>query len=106
MAGAALAARRTGLRRRHSRRRGPPGCGTAVASLVLGLLGLIVVTMSLGLLFIVLAAAVGERLGLGSLGVALELPRATCIAVAGKVLGIVGTLLAIAAIAGCAALIF
>ena len=83
----------------------PAGMGTAVVSLVLGLLGLFLVTMSLGLLFMFSVPLSVSAWGLGR-SASRSNARARRVAVAGQVLGIVGTLLAIGAIAGWAALIF
>jgi hypothetical protein len=81
------------------------GSGTAVASLVLGLLGLCVLTMTLGLLFVVSLPLSVSAWGLGRAGSRPD-SRARGVGITGQVLGIVGTLLALGAAAAWGSLIF
>ena len=80
------------------------GSGTAVASLVLGLLGLCVLTLTLGLFFIIALPLSVSAWGLGRDARRSD-TTARSLAITGEVLGIVGTLLALGAMAGCAALL-
>ncbi len=83
----------------------PAGAGTAMGSLLLGALGICVFAMSLGLLSIVSLPLSVSAWGLGR-EARRSTTRARGAAGAGHVLGIVGTLLALAWLAAAAAILF
>jgi hypothetical protein len=83
----------------------PAGSGTAAGSLLLGLLGLGVFVISLGFLFVISLPLSVSAWGLGR-EASRSPTRARGAAVVGQVLGIVGTLLALVWMAGCAAIVF
>ena len=83
----------------------PSGSGTAVGALVLALAGLCLLIMSLGLLFLISLPLSVSAWGLGR-DARRSGTSARGVARAGEVLGIVGTLMASLALAGCAAIVF
>jgi hypothetical protein len=80
-----------------------PGSGSAVCSLVLGLLGLFVLIGSLGLLFVIALPLSVTAWALGRS--ARRAGDARGVGIAGEVIGVVGTALSLIWLAGCAALL-
>jgi hypothetical protein len=79
--------------------------GAAVCSLVVGLLGLLVLVGSFGLLFVISLPLSVTAWGLGRDARRSRACSAPGVAVTGEVLGITGTLLSLIWLAGCAALL-
>jgi hypothetical protein len=81
------------------------GSGSAVCSLVLGLLGLFVLIGSLGLLFVIALPLSVTAWALGREARRSGAGDARGVAIAGEVIGVVGTALSLIWLAGCAALL-
>ena len=81
------------------------GGGTAVASLVTGLLALVLLMLSFGLAFMLTLPLAVTAWALGREGRRSGHPRRHGMARTGEVLGIVGTVLSLLLLAGCAALL-
>lgn len=82
-----------------------PSSGSAVCSLVLGLLGLIVLIGSLGLLFVIALPLSVTAWALGRQARRSGACGAPGVAIAGEVIGVTGTALSLVWLAGCAALL-
>ena len=82
-----------------------PAAGSAICSLVLGLLGVIVFIGSLGLLFVIALPLAIAAWVLGREARRSGACSAPGVAIAGEVLGITATVLSLIWLAGCAALI-
>jgi uncharacterized protein DUF1707 len=80
------------------------GGGSAVASLVLGLLAIFVLILSFGLLFLLALPLAATAWALGREARRSGAANRRGMAVAGEALGIAGTLLSLVLFAGCAAL--
>jgi cbb3-type cytochrome oxidase subunit 3 len=80
------------------------GGGTAVASVVTGVLALVLLTMSLGLFFMLTLPLAVTAWALGREARRKGDPSSRGMARAGEVIGIVGTVLSALMLAGCAAL--
>jgi Domain of unknown function (DUF1707) len=86
-------------------RRGPAGGGSAVASLVTGVLALFLLMISFGLFFLLTLPLSVTAWALGRDARRSANPSRRGMARAGEVMGIVGTALSALLLAGCAALI-
>jgi hypothetical protein len=83
----------------------PAGGGSAVASLLLGVLALFLLMFSFGLFFLLTLPLAVTAWALGREGRRSGPPRSHGMARTGELLGIVGTALSLVLMAGCAALI-
>jgi uncharacterized protein DUF1707 len=83
----------------------PAGGGSAVASLVTGLLAIFLLTISFGLLFVVTLPLAVTAWALGREARRSGNPKRRGMARTGEVLGIIGTVLSALMLAGCAALV-
>lgn len=86
-------------------RYGPRGGGSAVASLVTGVMAIFILMMSLGMLFIVALPLAVTAWALGRDARRSGNAQRYGMARAGEVLGIVGTALSLLLLAGCAAVL-